>query len=300
MNSSVHDYVDISKSEMRNKNVLITGSTSGIGRKAAIALGEAGCNLYVHGRNKERGRSLVKKLRNDIGTKAHFFRADFSNLNETRSLPARVKDEVDHIDILVNNAGGFFRHDSKVSEFEYTFVVNHLSPLIVSLRMLPLLRKSDNPKIIFTASDAHRFIENSISYSAVNSKTNNWRSYCRSKSFNIMSGRILDRKLENINVCSLHPGAIPSSGFYRNLPLPISKIGKIVDYIPIGTSTYEGAGMILYAINNKKDDINGTYYSDFSIEKPSSIVQDRNNQEKLWNISTNAMSLDYGKFIKND
>lgn len=298
MSSKVFKHIN-EQIDYRNKEILITGSTSGIGRELALALGDKGANIYIHGRNKEKGKSLVRKLRKDIGTQAHFFMADFSNMNETRSLPDRVKEQTENLDFLINNAGGYFRKDSKASGFEYTYIVNHLSPLIVTLELIPLLRKSDDSKIVFTASEAHRFIEDDINFNELKSSENGWKSYSRSKCFNIMTAKILDRKLDDIRVCSIHPGSIPGSGFYRNIPLPVSKVGKILNYVPLpfGKSTFEGASMILYALENHNDEIIGPYYSDFSMKKPSNITLNENLQDKLWKISKNSMSSSYDDVI---
>ena len=86
--------------DLEGKVALVTGATSGIGRAAALQLAEQGATVIIHGRDAERGASVVKEIES-AGGSARFVGADLSQPAEA----LRLANEVGEVDILVNNAG---------------------------------------------------------------------------------------------------------------------------------------------------------------------------------------------------
>lgn len=299
ISKSPEEFLDIPKNKFNNKDILITGSTSGIGKELALSLGRKGSNVFIHGRDKEKGRKIVKQIKENYGSKANFLRADFSNLNQTRSVVDRLNEETESLDYLINNAGCYYRGKQKSAGYEHTFVVNHISSYVMTLKCIPLLRKGDNKKVVTTASEAHRSIEK-LSFGEIRNSNNNWRSYCRSKLFNIMFSQYMDEKVDDITFNSIHPGAIPSSGLYRNLPMSIGKIGKVADIVPLPavTSESEGAAMIYYGMLSDKNSP-GSYFVDFSLDRPSKIAENTDYQKKLIKISEDITQMDISEHLDN-
>src|SRR5262249_33202766 len=83
-----------------NQKALVTGATSGIGRAIAIHLARAGADVIVHGRDRQRGASVVAEI-TKAGGQARFVAADLGNPADIRRLISEAGD----LDILVNNAG---------------------------------------------------------------------------------------------------------------------------------------------------------------------------------------------------
>jgi NAD(P)-dependent dehydrogenase (short-subunit alcohol dehydrogenase family) len=88
--------------QLQNQTALVTGSTSGIGREAALLLAAEGAFVIVSGRNPTKGADTVAAIE-AAGGRAKFVAADLSDLDSVRGL-AEAAGEVD---ILVNNAGAF-------------------------------------------------------------------------------------------------------------------------------------------------------------------------------------------------
>ncbi len=83
-------------------NILVTGSSRGIGKALATKLAEAGATIAVHyNKNVREAENLAHILGN--GSKA--FQADFSKPDEAAKLFERVSLEMGSIEILINNAG---------------------------------------------------------------------------------------------------------------------------------------------------------------------------------------------------
>jgi|GEM_PF-3462979 Short-chain dehydrogenases of various substrate specificities len=81
---------DVSDVDCSGTHALVTGSTSGIGRETALALGRLGANVMVHGRDEAAGQAVVDEL-TEIGREATFTKADFASVDEIKQLAAAVR-----------------------------------------------------------------------------------------------------------------------------------------------------------------------------------------------------------------
>jgi NAD(P)-dependent dehydrogenase (short-subunit alcohol dehydrogenase family) len=135
---------------MTNKNILITGGTTGIGLATAQLLGAEGAKVIVTGRNPETLASAKKVL-----TGAVVLPSDAGDLAAAQSLGEEVKKYVDHLDGAFLNAGiGTFQPIEAVTPKNYddVFNVNVRGPYFQLQSLLPLL---GNPSsIVFTSSIA--------------------------------------------------------------------------------------------------------------------------------------------------
>jgi NAD(P)-dependent dehydrogenase (short-subunit alcohol dehydrogenase family) len=89
---------------LRDKVCVITGSTSGIGRGIAGYFSRLGGLIVVHGRNAERGASVVKEIQEAGGGEVAFVEADLHDEASCRALIAKAIERFGHLDVLVNNA----------------------------------------------------------------------------------------------------------------------------------------------------------------------------------------------------
>ncbi|HKL03175.1 MAG TPA: SDR family oxidoreductase, partial [Cryomorphaceae bacterium] len=85
---------------------LVSGSTQGIGRAAAIQLAEMGARLILLARNAEKLKEVVIELKSISDLDHRFYVADFSNPEEVKEAITTVAAECGAIEILVNNTGG--------------------------------------------------------------------------------------------------------------------------------------------------------------------------------------------------
>lgn len=120
------------------RRAVITAGTGGIGLETARGLTEAGYAVTVVGRNPERGARAVETLNARGGEPARYLQADLSSLDEVRALAAHIAAEGE-LEVLINNVGAMFPDHTRIDGVEASFVVNHLSPYLLTESLLPVL-----------------------------------------------------------------------------------------------------------------------------------------------------------------
>ena len=90
--------------ELKNKNCLITGAASGIGRSFALALAKEGMNLFITDINIE-GLEKVKTEIEELGTKVYSDRCDVSKFEDFKTIAEKFYSKLGDVDLLINNAG---------------------------------------------------------------------------------------------------------------------------------------------------------------------------------------------------
>lgn len=190
------------------KNILITGSSDGIGKLAAIRFAKEGHSLYLHGRDQKKLTSVIEEVKAESGNdRVDGFIADFSNLDEVREMANQIKKQLSHIDILINNAGVFKSSENYNKDgLDLRFVVNYVSHYLLTKELLPLLKRDSGTRIINLSSAAQA----SISYGAVLNREpiSMKESYAQSKLALTMWSLVLSNQLEGVTVIAVNPGSL--------------------------------------------------------------------------------------------
>ncbi|PWK87394.1 short subunit dehydrogenase [Lentzea atacamensis] len=134
------------------RRAAVTAGTGGTGLETAVGLAKAGYAVTVVGRNAERGPQAVERL-NGPGESARFLQADLGSLDEVRELAARIAAEGE-LTVLVNNIGAMFADRTDLGGAEASFVVNHLSPALLTELLLPALRAGAPSRVVNVTTGA--------------------------------------------------------------------------------------------------------------------------------------------------
>ncbi|MFC8981060.1 SDR family NAD(P)-dependent oxidoreductase [Streptomyces sp. NPDC057411] len=141
------------------KTAVVTAGTGGIGLETALGLAGAGFAVTVVGRDAERGAKAVERI--DAMSPqypAWFLAADLASLDQVRALARRIA--ADHtssgepLSVLVNNVGAMFAERQTRQGVEASFVVNHLSPYLLTELLLPTLTAGAPSRIVNVTSAA--------------------------------------------------------------------------------------------------------------------------------------------------
>ncbi|MFT3896116.1 MAG: SDR family oxidoreductase [Thermomonas sp.] len=144
------------KGKVRNKVVVITGGSSGIGLSTAQRVAEAGAITVIVARGEEelfKARDEMKKA----GGKVFAYTADLADMADCDRLVATVLKEHGHVDILVNNAGRSIRRSIELSydrfhDFERTMQLNYFGSLRLIMGFMPTMTHRRNGHIINISS----------------------------------------------------------------------------------------------------------------------------------------------------
>ena len=286
---------DVADVDCTGRTALVTGSTSGIGRVAAEALGRLGADVFVHGRNEEAGRAVAATIEaSHPAATGRFLRTDFADVGAVRDLAATVTEETDELDLLFNNAGGLFR-EGRLTDLgvEYTFHVNHLAPYLLTTELLGHL--APDARVVTTASAAHQGA--TLDLDRITEPDAGMGAYSHSKLANVLFAAELARRLEaagrDVISNSLHPGAIPGSGFTRFLPGPVSRLTGALGALPMVASVEDGAAELLaVGLSPRLADISGRYFADQSPATPSQAAQDPEAARRLWARSAELLEIE--------
>lgn len=136
---------------LKNKTILITGASKGIGRACALAFAEQGANVIINYLNDEGAAQEVATDAGTHGVKALVVKADISNQEQVDAMFAKVKAEFGTIDVLVNNAGLFAHGDSpdNLEAIQQVFDTDFFGEIRVTNAARKLMSKG---KIIFISS----------------------------------------------------------------------------------------------------------------------------------------------------
>jgi NAD(P)-dependent dehydrogenase (short-subunit alcohol dehydrogenase family) len=102
---------------LAGEHVLVTGSTSGIGKRVAVVCAQEGARVAVHGRDRERGTAVVRAI-TDAGGSAVFIPADLAEEETCQRLVDDAAAQLGGLSVLVNNAAAGSGGESPVGAFD--------------------------------------------------------------------------------------------------------------------------------------------------------------------------------------
>lgn len=143
---------------------LVTGGNKGLGYETVRRLGELGWRVFLGARDETRGRESADRLA-EGGADVTFIPLDVTSDDSVTDAVQVVRETTEHLDVLVNNAGitgeSVGPMDKLITPEETlpqhlipVFRVNVFGPVRVTHAFLPLLRASDDPRVVMVSSGA--------------------------------------------------------------------------------------------------------------------------------------------------
>ena len=275
--------------DLKNKVVVITGATNGIGKAAAIEIAAHQPKLLLTYRNKDLANELISELKEiSPEVSVELIYCDFSKQASIRECAKEIISLQENIDVLINNAGVVNTEYHETSEgIENTFAVNHIGYFLLTNLLLDSMKGSNESRIINVSSAAHSFVQN-INWDNINFKEDFGRGmhvYGHSKLANLLFTRHLAIKLstDNVTVNAIHPGGVNTSLGSQNKTWYSKPLRLILR--PFFRAPLKGAASIVYLATKDDDGVTGEYFVDCEIAKSSSYSKNLREAQKLWDLS---------------
>lgn len=186
-------------SELKGKNVFISGISKGIGKAITIELAKEGCNIFGVSRTKPD----LDKLRDELAQfniQSEFFSADVGDYYQLKNILSSFLSKT-RIDILVNNAGiGMFKNfiDFTYDELDRVIKTNLYGVINLTKLILPSMIENKSGDIVFISSLAGKNVNPGSSiYSATKFALTGFA-----------HSLMLEVRQYNIRVCLVHPGSV--------------------------------------------------------------------------------------------
>lgn len=143
--------------KLLNKNIVITGASSGIGEKVAILTAELGARPILLARSTEKLKEICASIKQKTKIDCIYYTLDISDFEQVKVVFNKIYEEVGVIDILLNNAGfGVFEalQEASLDEIRQMFEVNVLGLIACTKEVIPHMLENNRGHIINIASQA--------------------------------------------------------------------------------------------------------------------------------------------------
>lgn len=231
------------------KKILITGSTSGIGRETARELARLGHHVLVHGRSRDKVQHVVAELSaSTTEEQVEGYVADLAKLDEVESLAAEVKEQHASLDVLIHNAGVFKTPNPRTSDgLDVRFVVNTIAPFLLTERLMD--RLDSDARVINLSSAAQAPVD--LEALAGRGQLDDSAAYAQSKLALTMWTRILAHRLgqDGPVVVAVNPGSLLATSMVQDA------------YGIPGKDVSIGSGILVRAaLDDEFEDATGRYF----------------------------------------
>jgi NAD(P)-dependent dehydrogenase (short-subunit alcohol dehydrogenase family) len=211
---------------VRDKVIVITGASSGLGLQTARQLAGQGGEIVMIVRDQAGGECARSQVAGAAaGTPPVPLTADLSVQADIRRVAEQVRERYDHVDILVNNAGAAFsRREQSADGLELTWATNQLGPFLLTELLLPLLVAAPAGRIVNVVSE---FYSRKLDLGNLQGqrKYSYFGAYSASELGKVLFTTELARRIQGsgVTVVSVSPG--PSR---TNFPRPSGVMGLVL------------------------------------------------------------------------
>ena len=148
---------------LKNKNILITGATDGIGAQISKLYSSHGANIILLGRNEKKLNKIYDDIIENADTKPLILEFDLNKISENTSkeIANAISNEYGALHGLIHNAAEIGKLTSldnySISDWDKIMRVNLTAPFLLTKSLLPNLLEANNARVILTSSSvAHK------------------------------------------------------------------------------------------------------------------------------------------------
>lgn len=271
--------------DLKDKTIVITGATSGIGAATAIALARQGARVLTVGRNRARGETVAQEIARGGGGTNEFLCADLLSFKDIARLADEIIRHAPSLDILINNAGGpFDKKTMSADGIEASFALNTVAPFALTNKLHSVLARAqgrvvnivtgfwDNPRLNLDE------VVNPQSFSK-------YREYSRAKLALVMVTLEQAERWQHdrISAVAVQPGVVPGTRFSGEERTAWVIFGEMMAKLLRVSATMERA-VERFSRAALGDLPNGSYFAWGKIAKIPDQAQDARVRAELWQL----------------
>ena len=198
--------------DQNDRTVIVTGGNSGLGFETVRGFACKGATVILACRSAEKAHAAIHRIHAELpGAKLSFAPLDLASLSSVSHFIGEIGARFERIDTLCNNAGVMALPYSLTADgFEMQIGTNHMGHFALTGQLLPLLARSDAPRIIQVGSNSHWFGRLDLTDLEAKRRYGKWTAYARSKLANVLFHFELSRRLSRSGLRAIalasHPG----------------------------------------------------------------------------------------------
>ncbi len=266
------------------KQIIITGPTSGIGKIIALELAGPAVNLVLGCRDSGRGKQTAEEiLRRNGAANVEVMLIDTSSQQSIRDFAHHYREKHSRLDVLINNASlsrGMLPRENSVDGIELTFATNVVGYYLLTHELRDLLVASAPARIINVASEFASDLDlNDLQFER--RPFDSMKAYAQSKACERMLTWALARRVagSNVSANAMTPGLVTETGLYRDAsPEVMARLRQRG-----GRTAEQGADTAIWlATSPEVEGASGKFFE----QRAEVACQFRNPdaEEQLWNI----------------
>ena len=286
--------------EFKNKLVVITGATSGIGYKTARKYAMHGADLLCINRNLQKSEALSREIESEFGVRCDYKIADLSNLREILDVADELLKLNKPIDVLIHNAGIYLTKKELTPDgLEKVFVIQYLASFIINYRLMEKLRSQEKARIIMVNSEGHRFEAWGLNMDDLNWENRRYsglRSYGSAKLAQLLSMIVFDEQFNNsgVTINAMHPGAVKTDTGKDNGPVYRWFKSKFLDK-SLRSPEISAEALYYLGVTGEIESISGGFFNLTTLEEPAPPALDKEVAYELWAKSLELCGLEGSK-----
>lgn len=281
---------EICTDDYKNRLVVITGATSGIGYATAQKYASHGAEILSINRNEQKSIEFCEDIKAQYGTKCTYWIADLSRLSEVHALGEKLAAMETNIDVLIHNAGVYNTKKTITADnLEAVFQTNYLSTFILNHYLKEKFIEQNSGRILFVNSEGHRFAAWGLHLDDLaweNHAYSGLKSYGAAKLAQLLSMIKFNDYFAGtgVTINAMHPGNVKTNSGQNNGP--IYKFFKKI-FVDKSAQSADIAAEALYylGVSKELDNISGKFFNLTTEEEPAPPALDKDAAEKLWNLS---------------
>ena len=273
--------------EFKDRLVVISGTTSGIGYLTAKKFASQGANVLCINRNEKNSAALKEELEKEFGVSCEYILADMSVMADVQRAAEELNKIDIPIDVLVHNAGVHRTKRELTPEgFDKVFMVNHLSSFMINILLNKKLKSQGKARIILVNSEGHRFAPWGLELDDLNWEGRRYsglKSYGSAKLAQLQTMLVFDEYFRHsgVSINAIHPGAVRSdtgkenSAFYRWFKRNL--FDKMLRPTEIASESIYFLG-----VSGEVEGLSGKFFNLTTEEEPAPPALDREAALEIW------------------